>query len=167
MDIFLETLTTLGVASTIGGFIYVGRKLQILDDLKITIDKIKWDLKVVTDFLTRNNENFNSRELRAYSPLRLTMEGDQFIKRTGFDKIFYAHKADFFRCIEEERPRLKYDVEIAAIKCISMLSNKEYMNFLKILFYNDQPRRNIGNTAPTLGVYLRDKYLAEHPEIVE
>ena len=167
MNIFIEAITAIGIPSTIGGLVYIGKKLQILDDMKITIDKIKWNLKVVTDFLTRNNENFNPQELQAYSPLRLTPEGERFIKHTGFDKIFAANKAEFFRCIEEERPKLKYDVETAAIKSIFLLCDKEYMNFLKVLFYNDQPRRNMENTAPTLGVYLRDKYLAEHPEITE
>jgi hypothetical protein len=40
------------------------------------------------------------------------------------------------------------------------------MKFLKVYFYNN-PTRNLENTAPTLGVYLRDRYLADHPEIKE
>jgi hypothetical protein len=162
----VNIIITIGVAAVVGGLIYIGRKLQILDDLKITTDRIKANVKVVSDFLTRDNKNFNPTELQAYSPLRLTPEGEDFIKKTGFDKIFSENKADFFRCIEGEKPKLKYDVEIAAIKSISMLYDKEYMNFLKVLFYNT-PSRSMENTAPTLGVYLRDKYLAVHPEITE
>lgn len=166
MDTFVSIITTVGVASTIGGFIYVGRKLQILDDLKVTVDTIKWNLKVVTDFLTRTNENFDASELKGYSPLTLTPEGEDSIKRLGFDVVFAKNKADFFDYIDGEKPKLKYDVEIAAIRSIFIFYDKEYMKFLKIFFYNT-PKRNIENTAPTLGVYIRDKYLAEHPEIKE
>jgi hypothetical protein len=162
----ITVITSVGLASTIGGFIYIGRKLQKLDTLEITVEKIKINLKVVTDFLTKDNKNFNPAELQTYSPRRLAPEGDRFIVDHGFDAIFAAHKADFFRCIEDEDPKLKYDVETAAIRSISVLSDNDYMSFLKILFYND-PNRNMQNTAPTLGVYIRDKYLAEHPEITK
>ncbi|HEU0080991.1 MAG TPA: hypothetical protein VFQ72_03125 [Candidatus Paceibacterota bacterium] len=40
------------------------------------------------------------------------------------------------------------------------------MKFLKAYFYNN-PARNLPNTAQTLGIYVRDLYLAEHPEITE
>ena len=162
----INIIMTIGVGAVVAGLIYIGRKLQILDDLKVTTDKIKANVKVVGDFLTRDNKNFNPSELQAYSPLRLTPEGENFIKKTGFDTVFDKNKADFFRCIDSEKPKLKYDVEIAAIKSISMLYDKEYMNFLKVLFYNT-PSRSMENTAPTLGVYLRDKYLVAHPEIIE
>jgi len=84
----------------------------------------------------------------------------------GFDNIFKEHKLDFFNYIDEEKPKLKYDVEFSAIKSISFLSDKPYMEFLKVFFYNN-PNKNIENTAPTLGVYIRDKYLEEHPEITQ
>jgi len=162
----INIIITIGVAAVVAGLIYIGRKLQILDDLKIMTDKIKANVKVVSDFLTRDNKNFNPSELQAYSPLRLTPEGENFIKKTGFDTVFDKNKTDFFRCIDNEKPKLKYDVEIAAIKSISMLYDKEYMNFLKVLFYNT-PNRSMENTAPTLGIYVRDKYLANHSEIAE
>lgn len=163
---FIDVIVAIGVVSVIGGLIYIGRKLQILDDLKITTDKIKANVKIVGDFLARDNANFNSAELQEYSPLKLTPIGEEFIKTSGFANIFEANKDDFFKCIESEKPKLKYDVEIAAIKSISILYDKEYMNFLKVLFYNS-PSRKMENTAPTFGVYIRDKYLSEHPEITQ
>jgi hypothetical protein len=162
----INIIITIGVAAVVVGLIYIGRKLQILDDLKITTDKIKINIKAVSDFLIRSNKNFNPRELQTYSSLRLTPEGEIFIKKIGFDKIFGEHKSDFFRCIDNEKPKLKYDVEMAAIKSIALLYDKEYMNFLKVLFYNT-PSRSMENTAPTLGVYLRDKYLTAHSDITE
>lgn len=163
---FSDIISTIGIVSMIGGLIYIGRKLQVLDDLKITVDKIKINLKVMGDYMIRNNSDFDSSELQAFSPVQLTEKGITFIQEIGFDKVFNEHKADFFNCIESENPKLKYDVEISAIKSISLLSEKDYMSFLKILFYN-QPSRKIENTAPTLGIYVRDKFLEEHPEITQ
>ncbi len=159
-------LSTIGIATILGAVLYIGRKLQILDDLKITTHKIKSNVKVVSDFLTRNNTNFNPSELQAYSPLKLTTEGENLITKIGFDNIFEKNKDDFYKCIESENPKLKYDIEIAAIKSVSVLYDKEYMSFLKVFFYNN-PKRSMQDTAPTLGVYIRDKYLQEHPEITQ
>lgn len=150
----------------LGGFIYVGRKLQVLDDLKKTTDTIKMNLKVTTDFLTRKFSDFNVSEIQDYSPYALTEPGREFLRSLGFPSVFKTHKADFFASIASENPKLKYDVENAAIKSIYALSDHDYMNFLKIFFYNN-PKRSIENTAPTLGVYVRDQYLAEHPEITQ
>jgi hypothetical protein len=155
-----------GIVYIIATLIGIGRKLQMLDDLKITTDKIKKNLKVVCDFLVGSNLKLNPAEIQGYSPLSLTEEGKSFIKKIGFDNIFNLYKADFFKFIDNEKPKLKYDVELASIKSMSIFSDKEYMNFLKILFYNE-PNRNMENTAPTLGLYVRDKYLVEHPEITE
>jgi len=161
---FINVIITIGVASVFGGLIYIGKKLQILDDLKTTTDKIKTNVKVVSDFLTRNHENFRPEEIQGYSPLKLTSDGEKFVIDTGFAKVFEEHKSDFFRFIDNESPKVKYDVENASIKSIYALYDKEYMSFLKNYFYNN-PKRNLSDTAPTLGVYVRDKYLSEHREI--
>lgn len=123
-------------------------------------------MKVISDYLTSANTDFDHTELQAYSPLNLTPKGEKLIKSLGFDKIFNEHQDDFCNLIHEERPKLKYDVEKAAIKSISTLYDKDYMNFLKVYFYNN-PGRNLKNVAPTFGIYVRDKYLQKHPEITE
>ena len=163
---FINIVIAIGIPAIVAALIYIGRKLQILDDLQKTIDRMKLNLKVIGDFLTRNHSEFNPTELQGYSPLHLTEEGKRFIHNIGFTGIFSKQKADFFACIDNEQPKLKYDVEAAAIKSIYTLSDRDYMAFLKEYFYNN-PTRNLGNTAPTFGVYVRDKYLEEHPDIVQ
>jgi hypothetical protein len=165
MDI-LNILVTVGVAAVLAAFIYIGRKLQILDDLKASNEKIKQNLKVVGDHLTKHDTHFDPSELKTFSPYQLTDEGRALIDNLGFDNVFNKNKDDFFGFIDREDPKLKYDVEKSAIKSMLILSDKEYMNFLKVFFYNN-PKRNLGNISPTLGVYVRDAYLKEHPEITE
>ena len=115
-SLYANIVSTAGSTATVSGFVYVGRKLQILDGMQEDIKKLKANLKVVTDYLTRTHAGFDPRELQHYSPLQLSPQGDR--------------------------------------------------NFLKVFFYNN-PTRNLQNMAPTLGVYIRDRYLAEHPEISE
>jgi len=157
----------IGIPTLVVALLTIGRKLQILDDLEDTMEKVKHNIKIISDFLTKKSTlHFNPDELKSYSPLSLTEEGKQLIKKLGFDNIFQQNKTEFFSVIESENPKLKYDVESAAIKSIYLATEKPYMDFLKIYFYNN-PDRNLENTAPTLGVYVRDQYLAEHPEITQ
>ena len=164
MDIFLSIITTVGFSAMAGGFIYVGRKLQILDDLVDTTEKIKHNVKIIADFLTAKEPEFDVSKLKHYSPFQLTDHGMAFIKTLGFDRIFRDNKNDFFEFIDEEEPKMKYDVELSSIKSIYFLMDKLFMNFLKQYMY-DHPDERIDRLAPTLGVYIRDAYLAEHPEI--
>ncbi|OHA17291.1 MAG: hypothetical protein A3C79_03160 [Candidatus Taylorbacteria bacterium RIFCSPHIGHO2_02_FULL_45_28] len=166
----LQTISSIfaliGVPATIAGFIYVGRKLQVLDTLAEDMGKVKHNLKVVTDYLTRYHLRFDPGNLKALSPISLTDQGNDFIKELGFDEVFEQNKNDFFNFIDSENPKFKYDVELSAIKSVFSLADRDYMSFLKIYLYNN-PSRTINDTAPTLGIYVRDKYLAEHSEIKE
>ena len=159
-------LLSAGMLGILGAFLYIGRKLQLLDDLTNTTEKIKANVKVIGDHLTKSDNEFNHAELQSYSPLKLTKVGNDLIKTIRFDKVFAEHKDDFCQFIEGEDPKLKYDVELAATKSIAALADEDYMEFLKVFFYNN-PTRNMQNVAPTLGVYIRDKYLESHPEITK
>jgi len=157
----------IGIPIIVAALIFIGRRLQVLDELKNTSETIKHNVKVVSDFLTKKSTlKFDPTELKNYSPLALTPQGNDFIAKLGFDNVFKDNKSDFLKCVDDEKPKLKYDVELAAIKTINLLSDKPYMEFLKVFFYNT-PNRNMDNTAPTLGVYVRDEYLKEHPEITQ
>lgn len=156
----------IGVPTIAGALIFIGAKLHTLTVIEQSVEKIKYNMKVVSDYLTRHHTKFNPAELRALSPLQLTEVGTKFIEENDFGRIFLENKSDFFSFIDSEHPKLKYDVELAATKSIYVLADKPYMQFLKVFFYN-HPERSMENTAPTLGVYVRNKYLAEHPEITE
>ena len=159
-------ITALGVPTIGAALVFIGKKLQVLSDVQKTMDKMKSNIKVIGDHLIKNSDEFNHSELQTYSPFRLTPEGKKLVGQLHFDTILAQHTTDFFDCIEQELPTKKYDVETAAIKSIFLLLDKQYMGALKTFFYNN-PARNLQNTAPTLGVYLRDIYLGAHPEIKE
>jgi hypothetical protein len=166
----IQTLNTvvvsIGVPAIVASLVYIGKKLHTLSAIEKAVEKIKHNMKVMADYLTRHQSKFNPSELQALSPLQLTDIGRKLIREVTFDTIFNTNKADFFSFIDSEHPTLKYDVETASTKSIYALSDKPYMQFLKVLFYN-HPDRNMENTAPTLGVYIRDAYLREHLEITQ
>lgn len=161
-----DIISTVGIVAIIGAFIYIGKKLQILDNLNTCIEKVKNNLFVISNYLIKNHYKFNPSELQTFSPFQLTAEGQNLIKSIGFDNIFKDHQHDFFNYISEENVKMKYDVQTASIKSIVAHYEQPYMQFLKVYFYNN-PNRNLDNTAPTLGVYIRDKYLEAHPEITQ
>ena len=156
----------MGVPTIAGALIFIGVKLHTLTVIERAVEKIKHNMKVMGDYLTRHHTKFNPQELKSLSPLQLTEIGTKLIQEVGFNNIFATNKLDFFSFIDSEHPKLKYDVEVASTKSIYALDDKPYMQFLKVFFYN-HPNRNMENTAPTFGVYIREKYLLEHPEITQ
>lgn len=164
LNLVNATVVLIGVPFLMGSLLKLGRKMQILDSLQESTQKIKHNLHVVSNYLIRNHTKFDHSELQSFSPLKLTKKGEKFIEEIGFDTIFSEHKIDFFQFIDGEAPKLKYDVELAATKSIYVLSDKDYMSFLKVFFYN-HPDRNLENTASTLGIFIRDQYLDQHPDI--
>ncbi len=166
LDIVITIIITIGIPSIVTALIYIGKKLQILSELEKTTTKIKHNVQIVANYLTRYHEKFDPNELQTLSPLNLTEKGREFIKNIGFENVFEKNKKEFFEFIDRENPQVKYDVEAAAIKSIHALYDKSYMQFLKIFLYNNRDR-SMENTAPTLGIFVRDRYLAEHPEITQ
>lgn len=166
ITIINSIVVVIGVPALIGFLISLGKKLQILESLQTSNEKIKSNVTVISTYLIRHHKRFNPSELQSLSPLKLTTQGMKLIQDIGFDRVLEDHADDFLSSIESENPRLKYDVEVAATKAVAQLSDKNYMDFLKIFFYN-HPDRSLDDTAPTLGVYVRDMYLKRHPEITK
>lgn len=163
-DQTVELISALSLPSMIGGFVYVGMKLQVLDGLKHDMDVVKFNLKAVCDTLVRKGD-LDPGVLKNYSPLQLTEKGQAFIRKVGFDGVLSKSRQAFFAVIDREEPKTKYDVETSAIKSIYGLGSEAFMNPVKIYLY-EHPEA--GRTyAATLGVYVRDAYLAAHPEIAE
>jgi hypothetical protein len=148
-----------GIPTIIGALIYIGRKLQILDDLKDSSLKIKHNVKVICDALIKSESvDFDHENLQAYSPLRLTEKGEELVKKIGFEDIFKEHQTDFFDFIKSESPKGDYDIELASIKSIFYLFDKPYFAPVKEYLFTN-PKSDQKKLFTVLGVYVRDKYL--------
>jgi len=88
------------------------------------------------------------------------------VEEIGFVKIFTDNSLDFFNLIDAEKPKTKYDVEANAFTSFITLSDKEYFKPIKEYLYQ-HPQENLQTIGKGAGIYIRDMYLKEHPEIKE
>lgn len=64
LNLINAVVILIGIPTMLGAFIYIGRKLQILDTLSKDVDNIKHNLGVVMNYLIRNHSDFNHRDLK-------------------------------------------------------------------------------------------------------
>lgn len=146
----------------------VNRSINKLVNIRKLLEKIKHNLKVVCDALIESpGIKFDHGKLKNYSPVGLSQEGKKYLEEIGFIEIFNKYSQDFFDFIDSEEPKTKYDVEVTARKSFLFLSDKEYFNPLKTYLYEHPQEENLRGMAQITGVYIRDKYLKKHPEIIE
>jgi hypothetical protein len=67
LDLINAIVVSIGIPSLIGVCIFVGIKLNVLSSVDKDVEKIKHNVKVISDYLTKNNKRFNPQELRAHS----------------------------------------------------------------------------------------------------
>jgi len=159
-DILNVIGNALGFVAMIGGLIYIGRKLQVLDHLDKTMDKVKGNVKVIGDFLISSELPFDGGKLQSYSPIQITNDGKEYLQTVGFTDVFSAHAADFYASVDQENPTGDFDIEAAAIRSVIQLFDSPYFAPIKDYFYNhpSDDRRAFFRIA---GIYVRDKYM-EH-----
>ena len=88
------------------------------------------------------------------------------LNSAGFVQVFINHPDKFFKAIDLDEPKVKYDVEYCAIKCVFALMDEDCFRPVKVYFYN-HPKEDIRAFAKMAGVYVRDKYLERHTEITQ
>lgn len=166
-EIILKVVAYVGIPVIIGGCIYIGKKLQILDTLSDTLGKVKKNVKIIANTLIDDPSIvFDQSKIEDYSPLKLTDLGEKFMVEIGFTQIFKDHSKDFFDWIDKEEPKSQYDVEMSSIKSVLFLFDKEYFKSVKSHLYN-HPRENIRQISKFMGIYVRDRYLVENPQLKE
>lgn len=158
----LVTLPTL-----IGTAVYFGRKLEALDRLEKTMATVKDNIKVISNALISSTEiEFDGTLLKSYSPLTLTPEGLQYLKNVKFIEIFEQQPQSFLSYIDQNGPKTKYDVEQLAVQAVLLHADEAMMQPIKVYLYNN-PKDSLQSFAKVAGVYVRDQYLEQHPEITE
>ncbi|MCK5016776.1 MAG: hypothetical protein KAS32_06850 [Candidatus Peribacteraceae bacterium] len=83
-----DVITIVGIPALFGTLVYMGRQLQILSHLTVTVEKMKLNIKVIADALVKSDVPFIGDELESYSPLRVTEEGIEYLEKVGFIDVF-------------------------------------------------------------------------------
>ena len=105
--------------------------------------------------------------IRSMSPLTIQPAGYTILENSGFKTIMdnQVHRQVILKFIADASPNTRLDVEQKALILFSTLMLNEYMNPIKTYLYDNPAAREI---FPTLaGLYIRDEYLKDHPEITQ
>lgn len=129
-----------------------------LKPLGATLDKIKNNLKIVSDVLINSDLPFDHEKLETYSPLRVTDADKKYLEDVSFKKVFLDNENDFYQYIDREDPTNDYDIENAAIRSVIQLFHKPFFAPVKDYFYN-HPKEDEKSFMRVAGVFVRDKYM--------
>ncbi len=163
LNIINTIILAIGVPTILGAFIYIGKKLQVLDHLVVSVENLKHNVQAISNYLIRNHRDFDPSILKMMSPYQIQQGGYDILEKSKFIEIFKNNKNAFFDCVDKNSPKTKLDIENYSIACYSMLFDKDFMTPLKTYLYNNPDNRDV---FPVLaGVYIRDAYFAEHPEV--
>jgi len=104
------------------------------------------------------------------SALNITPKGLEIIEQIGFKGAVDNNLPFLFKYIDSLQLKTKLDIESASVGVIHYLveidKENEIFREVKQYLYNN-PAYNIPEYFKATGLYLRDKYLSEHPEITQ
>ncbi len=169
MEGILSTLVSFGITPAnypfaVLAFLIVFGVVYLRYSLGKPIGIMKDNLLVLITHLASSKGKLDTSLIKAMSPFQIQPEGRRILQEVGFPAILENNKDKFFSIISSKRPETKLEVENYAI--YSFLENMVtdgILNRIKVYLY-EHP--DVRETFPTLaGVYIRDKYLEEHPGI--
>lgn len=148
----------------IAGIFYIrfsiGRKLgKVKDNVLIIITHLSTSVA--------NRGKLDTNLIQIMSPMYITPQGHESLASSGFKAIFDApqHRAQFISYLESQNPRTKLDVESFAIVSFATFLERDFMNPIKAYLFNNPNARESYQTLA--GLYIRDEYLKDHPEITQ
>jgi hypothetical protein len=109
------------------------------------------------------------------SPTTLTEAGWEFLRISGAQECVNNDLDFFISELDRMRPSLPYDVEEGARHVLLTNTGRETFNNIKDYIYYSPETININGVEVevslmsiifVMGIYLRDKYLDAHPEII-
>lgn len=122
----LELINTfvviIGLPSIIAAAIFVGRRLQKLDDIDTDIETIKTDTKDFSDRIVRIETKVEGLEKRVEtiwkdsyaptsSPRQLNERGEHILEESGIKNLVHAKKEVLLAAVRKKDPKTPYDAE--------------------------------------------------------
>jgi len=146
----------LGLPSVVGGLVFVGRKLEMLETTRREIDEnIRPDLKDVRERMA-SIEGKTSTLFQANSPISLTAKGKRFLEQSGLKVFIDENKEDLMRqCDSHKTMTTPYDVQQMAFAFFDDLALPEDIEVKakNVAFNNGISLNELRRTG---GIYFRD-----------
>jgi len=135
-----------------------------------TMGRMKDNILVIITYLSTNAPNrgkLDTSLIKMMSPMRITPQGHEVLVDSGFMAVFNTprYKAQYMSYLRSQNPRTKLDVESLAIVSFATFLEKDFMNPIKTYLFNNPAVRETYQTLA--GLYIRDEYFKDHPEIIE
>lgn len=162
LDVINSIVVTLGIPTTIGALIYIGRKLQVLDTVEHEIDQnVRPDLK---DLQTRLSqlEGKTDNMFKANSPVKLTPKGAKALEESGL-KDFIDENTDQLleACEVNDSFTTPYDVQESVFSFFDAFDFPEDVeNKLKNYAFNQGTSMDVMRRVGAL--YFRDICLSKN-----
>jgi len=170
----------IGVVGLIKGWWKVFKKFSsIANKGNLFIDNILPDLlghlcdtgRAPKDTLARWTKLLSSENIKASSPLKITDNGHELIKKVGLDKVFDENKEAWASQLKEKlgEKATKYDIETQSILLISRLFNSgEDTSFapIKNYLFENPNKLDVSSIYALSGILLRDYIFDKHPDWV-
>lgn len=114
LNIINAVVVTLGLPTILGSAIYIGKKLQILEDLK----GIRGRFDIVE---SRVGDLWADRLAPARSPRQLNENGNRVLQESGIKKIVDEKKDYLLKIVKEKAATNAYDTELTIARVMAEL----------------------------------------------
>ncbi len=148
LNIINAVIVSLGIPTIIGAAVYIGKKLQILEDLKDVRDKF-----AVVE--SRVGDLWKDKLAPSHSPRQLNDRGNTILSGSGIKEIIDKKKNDFLTVIKEKNMQNPYDAEQYILQVVSELKKDVVIvNELKVGAFS--VGADIDSVLLVGGIYLRN-----------
>ncbi len=106
-----EIINIIGIPAVLLTLLYIGRKLQVLDDL----EDVRKKFSVIE---SRVNDLWEDRMAPASSPRQLNPRGSDILEKSGIKKIVGEKRNKLTEIIKKGNPKNPYDAEQLIMKVV-------------------------------------------------
>ena len=171
MSPLLELTMSIGIAAIIGGLVVVGRKLQVLDDIKDDIKDTKnfcndasvAVVEIQTHLASKGYSIKNRLAYTANSPLKLTEYGKDLMENSGFDKIVANPEKRRFliNLVKRKNPKTNYDIQQYSMDTMAELVEINDSIVIPLKEYAYKEGLTLEIILNSAGIVLRDEIMKE------
>ncbi|MGC8624511.1 MAG: hypothetical protein ACP5VQ_04535 [Phycisphaerae bacterium] len=118
-------ITVVGIPAIVAALIYIGRKLEVLDALKLKLDAVEKKVDGIFERFIKVEERVNTLwkddVAPSHSPRQLNERGLNILNQSGIKQIIEARKQTLLNAVKALNPTNAYDAEQAALDVVSDL----------------------------------------------
>jgi len=157
MDI-LDIILSIGIPTIVIALIYIGRKLQVLDDVEKTVKSMYERFIKVEE---RVDTLWKDEVAPAHSPRKLNDYGNRILTESGIKEIINEKKEKLLGLVREKDAKNAYDAERAVLSVVEHLPEHcpDVVERLKAGAY--KTGASVATVLLVGGLYLRDLIFSE------